>query len=160
MKGAEVYKGISSFIVVLVGLLGLLGTSGCGGGDSSISKAEYDQQLELVCNKGLSQREETLGEIAQEYKTRDRNASAKELAQEQSANVRKLMAVYRGTTEEIEGIGQPEEEEKLAEELVKAREDVVAKVEADPSAAIANAGTIFTKASNLAEKFGIASCAK
>jgi hypothetical protein len=155
-----VYRGISGFIVVLISLLGLLGVAGCGGGDSSVSKAEYEQQLELVCNKGLKDREEVLGEIAQEYSTRDRKASAKEQAEEQTANIRKLMAVYSDTTEEIADIDQPEQGEKLAQELVKAREDVTAKVEADPSGALANASTIFAKAGKIAEKFDVDSCAK
>ena len=42
-----VQKGISAIIVVLVGLLGI---AGCGS-DSSLSKSEYEQKLELVCKK-------------------------------------------------------------------------------------------------------------
>jgi len=152
-----VSKGISVFIVVVTGLLGV---AGCGGGSSSLSKAEYEQKLELVCNKGLKEREELLGEIAQEYQGRNRKASAREQAEEQAANIRKLMAVYKGTTEEIGEIGLPEQDEKTAEDLVQAREDVVAKVEADPTDALANASTIFGKASKLAEDFKVASCAK
>lgn len=150
------HKGISAVIVVVVGLLGI---TGCGG-DSSISKAEFDQQLELVCNRGLKEREELLGKIAQEYQGRDRNATQKEQAEEQLVNIRKLMAVYRGTTEEIADIGLPDQKEKAAEDLVKAREEVVAKVESDPTRALANASTIFAKASKAAETFDVTSCAR
>jgi hypothetical protein len=151
-----VHKGITAAIVVFVGLLCI---AGCGG-SSTISKAEFEQKLELVCNKGLREREELLGEIAQEYQGKSPKESAREQAEEQSANVKKVMAVYRQTTEEIDGIGLPEEKEKAAEDLVRAREDVVNKVEADPTNALANASTVFAKASKAAKSFDVASCAK
>jgi hypothetical protein len=151
-----VHKGISAIIVIAIGLLGI---GGCGG-DSSLSKAEYDQKLELVCNKGRSEREELLKEISQEYNGQNRNANAKEQAEEQAANILKLMAVYRGTTEEIDGIGLPEQSEEMAEELVKSREDAVAKVEADPGSAVANFAAIFAKPNKISEELDVASCSK
>jgi hypothetical protein len=151
-----VHKGITAAIVVFVGLLCI---AGCGGG-STISKAEFEQKLELVCNKGLREREELLGKIAQEYEKRNRKQNAKEQAEEQSANIKKLMGVYRATTEEIAEIDLPKEQEKAAEDLVKSREGVADKVEADPTKALANASTIFAKASKAAETFDVASCAR
>jgi hypothetical protein len=145
-------------LVVAGGLL--LAVSGCGSSGSSLSKAEFDQKLELACNKGLKEREELLGEIAAEYQGRNRKLSAKEQAEEQSANIKRLMAVYQGTTEEIAEIGHPDQGEKAAEELVQVREDVAKKVEADPTNAIANASALFAKASKAAESFNVASCAK
>jgi hypothetical protein len=152
-----VHKGITAAIVVFVGLLAL---AGCGGGDSSLSKSEFDQQLELVCNKGLKEREELLEELSQEYEGRNQKANQKEQAEEQKTNIRKLMAIYRGTTEEISDIGLPDQEEKAAEDLVKAREDVAKKVEADPTNALANAPTLFVKAVKAAEAFNVSSCAR
>jgi hypothetical protein len=150
MEGDEVRKGISGIIIVLIGLLAW---SGCGGGGSSLSKAEYQQQLELVCNKGLQEREEFLvksNELAAEGKVKVSKADG----------IRKLFGVYAGTTEKIAEIGLPEEEEEKAEELVQAREASVAKVEADPFSALTDSVTIFAKPRKIAEELEVASCAK
>jgi hypothetical protein len=147
-----VHKGISGIIVVLVGLLGIVG---CGG-NSSLSKAEYAQKLELVCNEGLKDREEFIAEVGRHYESRQQQPTT----EEQSENLRNLMAVYEGTTKEIADIGLPEQDEKKAEELVKAREGAVARVEADPHNALAEIAEIFAKAYRIAEEFDAGSCAR
>jgi hypothetical protein len=152
-----VQKGISAIVVVVV--IGLLGMTGCGGGDSSISKAEYEQQIEVACNKGLKEREELLKEITPEYEKQARGASQKELAEIQARNIRKLMAIYRGTTEELADVDLPEQGEKMAEELVKSREDGAAKVEADPQV-FTEFTRVFAKATKAANGLGVASCGK
>lgn len=146
------HKGISAIVVVLIGVLGI---TGCGG-DSSLSKAEYEQKLELVCNEGLKKREEFIAEVTQKYQKRAQKPNAKEQAQ----NLRNLMGVYAETTEEIADIGLPEQSEKKAEELVKAREDAVAKVKASPQSALFEFAEIFGKSYRVAEDFDAASCAK
>jgi cytochrome P450 len=151
-----VHKGISAIVFVFVGLLAI---AGCGGGDSSLSKAEYTQQSELVCNRGLKEREELLKDLTAEYEQRNKKQSSKEEAEEHARNVRKLMAVYQGTTEELADVGTPEEGEKMAEELIKAREDGTQKLESEPSA-VAEFTTIFAKATKAAEQLGVASCGK
>jgi hypothetical protein len=151
----DVHKGISALIAALIGLLCI---AGCGG-SSTISKAEYQQQTELVCNKGLKEREELLKKVSAEYYKQSGKASQKEQAEEQAENVRKLMAVYQRTTEELGDISFPEQGEKAAEELVKAREDGAAKLKANPQD-IAEFATIFAKATKSAEGLGVASCGK
>lgn len=133
---------------------------GCGGGDSSLSRQEYDKKLELVCNKGLQQREDFLREVGRKFEQRNPKANAKEKAEEQTENIKNLMAVYEGTTEEIADIGLPEKNEKKAEELVQTREAAVAKVLADPAGALANITAIFTKTNKIAEELEVASCAR
>ncbi len=149
------HKRISGVVIVLIGLLGI---TGCGDA-SSISKSDYKQQVELVCNKGLKEREELLKKVTPEYVRRSRNATAKERVEEQEQNVRKLMTVYQGTTEELVDIGLPDEGEKTAEELVKAREDGASKLKADPRL-IGEFTAIFAKASKSAEDLGVSSCGK
>ncbi len=145
------HKGISAIVVVLIGLLGI---TGCGG-DSSLSKSEYEQKLELVCNTGLKKREEFIAGVTQEYQKSGKKPNAKE----QAENLRNLMGVYQETTEEIADIGLPEPGDQKAEELVKAREDAVAKVKASPQSALFEFPKIFGKAYRLAEDFDSASCA-
>lgn len=148
------YKGTSAIVVVLIGLLGI---TGCGSGSSStLSKAEYEQKLELVCNKGLREREEFIQGVTHEYEKQQKKLTA----QGQAENLRHLMGVYQGTTKEISEIGLPEHAEKKAEELVKAREDAVAKVKADPASALSEFAELFAKSYKIAEEFDTKSCAR
>lgn len=145
-------KGITAIVVVLIGLLGI---TGCGG-DSSLSRSEYEQKLELVCNAGLKKREEFIADVTRKYQRLQRQPNAKE----QADNLRHLMAVYQSTTEEIAELGLPEQDEKKAEELVKAREDAVAKVKDDPQSALPAFEEIFADAYKAAEHFKADSCAR
>lgn len=146
-------KGISLVAVVMIGLLGI---PGCGGDSSSLSKSEYEQKLELVCNTGLRKRAEFVAELSREYHKPQQGLTP----EEQSENLRNLMTVYQGTTEEIADIGLPEQDGKKAEELVKAREDAVARIKANPRSALPKFNEIFAKAFRTAEEFGVESCAK
>lgn len=153
------HKGISAIIVVLAGVLGIVGCGGGSSSPSSVSQAEYEQQAELICNEGLKEREEVFKEVSAEYERRDRNASAKETAEEQAQNVRKLMAAYDVTTEELADVGLPEQDEKKAEELLQEREKGSAKIKADPQK-MSEFIAIFTNAAKIAHDLGVASCGK
>lgn len=142
-------------IVVLAVVGALLVGTGCGGDDSSISKQEYDQKLELICNKGLKEREELFSDVTREFEEQNKKASN----DFQAESIRKLTAVYEGTTDEIDELGVPEEGEKKAEEFVQAREDAAAKVDADPLGAREELITIFAKANKIAEDLNAQSCA-
>lgn len=144
-------------IVGLAVAAALLAVVGCGGDDSTVSKEEYDQELELICNKGLQEREELVSTINQEY---EEKRSQKATTAYQVENLRKLIAVYQGTTEEIADIGLPEgQDEQKAEEFVEAREEAAAKVDASPLGTRDNLEGVFEKANELAEGFEAKSCA-
>jgi hypothetical protein len=140
--------------LAVAGIL-LLAVSGCGGDDSSIGKQEYDQKLEVVCNQGLKEREDFLRELNKKFEARGEKAS-KEF---QTENIRKLIALYQATTEEIADIGLPEEGEKKAEELVQTREQAAAKIQADPLGSIEASPVIFKKTNEIAEDLEAKSCA-
>lgn len=135
----------------------LLAVGGCGGGDddSSISKQEYDQQIELVCNKGLQEREELVSRLGKEFEEGKQQSNTKS----QTENIQKLIAVYQDTTEEIADVGLPEGNEKKAEELVEEREKAAEKVEADPLGSLGVTSTTFEKANKVAEDLKAKSCA-
>lgn len=139
-------KGISAIVIVLIGLLG----PGCGGDSSSLSKAEYRQQVELICNKGLQDREEFL------VKSNEEAAAGRKVGRDEG--LRLYMDVYEGTTEEIADLSPPEESEKKAEELVQAREAAAVKVDKDPRSSLTQSLDIFAKAKKISEDLEVASC--
>jgi hypothetical protein len=143
-------------IIGLAVAAALLVVPGCGGDDSTVSREEFDQQLELVCNKGLQEREELVSEINQEF---EEKREQKADTAYQVENLRKLIAVYQGTTEEIANIGVPEQDGEKAEEFVQAREEAAAKVDASPLGTRDNLEGVFEKANELAEDFEARSCA-
>jgi hypothetical protein len=148
-----VRKGTRAIVIVLIGLLG---ATGCGGGGSSLSKAEYRQQVELICNRGLQAREEFLAhsnEEAEALKAKGEKISLKD-------GLRRYMGVYEGTTEEIADLDPPGESEKKAEELVQAREAVAAEAAKHPVHALFKSRTTFDKPNKVAEDLGVASCGK
>jgi hypothetical protein len=145
-----VRKGIGAIVVVLIGLFG---ATGCGGGSSSLTQAEYNQQLELVCNQGLQEREEFLINSNKEAANGEKVGKAE--------GIRRYIGVYENTTEKIAELDAPEQTEKIAEEYVQAREAAAAKAYADPISAVANSLIIFKKANEIAEDdLEVSSCAK
>ncbi|HEY3435323.1 MAG TPA: hypothetical protein VGK41_06695, partial [Solirubrobacterales bacterium] len=145
--------------IVLKAIIGLAVAAallaGCGGDDSSVSRQEYDQQLELICNKGLQEREEMLEDLGQKLQETNQQSNV----EAQKETILELIGAYQGTTEEIDDIGLPEQGEKKAEELVAAREDAAAKVEADPIGSLGVTNTTFEKANKVAEDLEAKSCA-
>jgi hypothetical protein len=142
-------------LVVLGALLiSLLAIAGCGS-DSSLSQAEYEQQLELVCNTGLRERAELVSAITREFEVqRERNSSP----QYEAENLSKLATTYEQTTEAIDDLGLPEQDPKKVEELIRTREEASAKVLADPLGARGNLEPIFEDANEVAESLGVKSC--
>jgi hypothetical protein len=147
-------KGAIGFAVVMAMLLVF---AGCGGGDdsSSVSKQEYSQELKLACNNGLKERETLVRKLQKEfYEKRAQNPTP----EYQAENLLKVMATYQETTEEIADIGLPEGEEKKAEELLRAREEAAAKVEASPLGTRDGIETIFKDANEQALAMDASSC--
>jgi len=147
-----VRKGIAG---VALAVISLLLVAGCGSDSSTISRQEYERKLEIVCNDGLQKREDAFRVITQEYEELSEDEATPQV---QNENLLKLIAVYEETTEEISEIDLPEGSEEKAEEMVQAREDATAKVEADPQSTRPKFKTIFKKSSDLAEEFGADYC--
>lgn len=130
--------------------------AGCGGDSSSLSKAEYEQQLELICNTGLRERGELVSAVNREF---EQQREGKSSPQYEAENLTKLATVYEGTTEDINELGLPEQDPEEVEEFIRAREMASAKVLADPLSARGALGPIFEEANELAKSLGVESCA-
>jgi hypothetical protein len=146
-----VRKGILGFAAVLISLVVI---SGCGG-DDSLSREEYDQQLELVCNKNLQEREEFTSQVSREFEEQ----RERELTPEyQAENIGKLAAVYQKMPEAIRELGLPEEDPEQVEELIRAQEEASARVLASPIGARDSLQAMFKEADEVAESLGVQSC--
>jgi hypothetical protein len=148
-----VRKGTLGFVILVLGLVVL---GGCGGSDdSSLSKEEFTQQLKLVCNEGLKERETLVRQLAKDYyEKRAQNPTP----QYQANNLLKVIAVYQGTTQGIADIGLPEGEEKEVEAFIAAREEAAAKVEASPIGTRDTIETIFKSPNEKAAALGAETC--
>jgi len=147
-----VFKGASLFAVLAV----VLAFAGCGGGDdSTLTKAEYTQQLKLACNEGTQARETLIAEITRQYyEEREKPPTP----QYQANNLRKLVDTYQATTKKISEIGLPEGEEKKAEAFVRAREEAAAEIEASPLGTRDNILRLFIDPEKKAEALGVGTC--
>lgn len=136
-------------------LISLFVISGCGGDDSSLSQDEFSQQLELVCNKGLQEREKLVNSVTREFEEQQN----RELTPEYEAeNITKLVTLYQETIEEIKEIGLPEEEPEEVEAFIKTQEEASARVLASPLSARDNLDVIFEDADKAAESLDAHSC--
>ncbi|HET9196970.1 MAG TPA: hypothetical protein VFN92_01780 [Solirubrobacterales bacterium] len=134
----------------------LVGLTACGSDDSSsLSKEEYTQQLKLVCNEGLKDRETLTRELAKDYYE---NRAQNPTPEYQAENLVKMIHVYQGTTQSIADIGMPEGEEKKVEEFIREREEAAAKVEASPIGTRDAIETIFKEANEQAAALGAEGC--
>lgn len=136
-------------------LIAVFVAAGCGG-DSALSQTEYNQQLELVCNKGLQERETLVNSINREVQQQQGSTLSPD---EQAENLRKLMRVYQTqTVEKIKELGLPEQEPEKVEELIEDMEEASAKVIATPRTAVEQLQAIFKEADEAADSLGVQSC--
>jgi hypothetical protein len=133
----------------------LLALAGCGGGDDQPTKQEFMAQLKQVCNKGKQARQDYVNNLTREYYEERAERATPEY---QAENLRKLMAIIQKTTGEIADIGLPEGQEKEVEDLIRAREEAAAKVEASPLGTRDNLQPILQKSQEKAEALGVGSC--
>lgn len=140
--------------IVVAVLAMLLALVGCGDGDSSLSKAEYKNEVRLVCNESEQRIEELVSQLKQEYQEREQVATAKY----QAENLLKVIDSYDETTEELADIGLPEGEEKKVEAFIQEREEAAAKVKASPLGTRDAFPVIFKGANEMAEEVGAAGC--
>jgi len=141
--------------MIVVGLMALiLSAVGCGGGDSTMTAKEFEQQLKVACKDGARESNEVYGQISTLYGEGKRKATRAF----QTENLEKMMGVYENTTEKIAEIGLPDEGEERAEALIQAREDAAAKTAADVWGTREEYGVIFKDANRLASAYGAGAC--
>lgn len=141
---------------LIAAIAAVLAFAGCGGsGDSTLSKAEFTQQLKLVCNEGQQARQTLINNISRDYYE---HHAQRPTDHYQEQNLLKLMATYQATTNKIADIGLPEGEEKKVERFIQSREEAAAKVEASPLGTRDNLLELFRGPEEEAQALGVGGC--
>jgi hypothetical protein len=147
-----VSKGISR--ALLWGALLAVAIAGCGGGDeaTSLTRAEYIKRANALCE---TKREERNDAIAAAIKGRDQRKLLPLEKREQL--VLAILPSYAEVGQMLDALGPPEGDEKEVEAIVKAIEDAVRDVKADPQAALESTRQ-FYKANKLTTEYGLTGC--
>jgi hypothetical protein len=123
--------------------------AGCGGGGSGpLTKAEFVEQGNEICEAATKERSEVTKEVAKQ----EGSGGAKE---GEEATLELLEPVQK-MTEELVDLSPPEGQEKKVEAIVGAFEAGISKVEAEPLGS--KTSSAFSKANEMAAEYGLTSC--
>jgi hypothetical protein len=136
---------------------------GSGGGEGSISKSEFIRRASEICRAadGRIQAKFAAYGRSSERRKIERAERAGELTfEEASARVAEgiLIPVMRQESEELRGLGIPEEGEGRTKALLKAFDEGIKAAEAHPQRAAHDGTEAFGKSSRLAEEYGLEGC--
>ena len=137
--------------------------TGCGGGSgndsevtaSSLSKAQYIQKANAVCEKGTKQ---IATDFAVFLKEKESVKEPTEADYVQLFNTVVAPNVER-EIDELRELGAPKGDEKEVEAILQAREESIQIAEEDPEAIIENSDKVFARASKVAAGYGLKTCA-
>jgi len=141
-------------ISALVALLGLaLVAFGCGGGDDSLTKAEFIKQGDAICKRTEDQKNKALeAAFAQQAKTGEAPDKAFQIS---LVNTVALPPVVQ-MTEELDDLGPPDEEAEAIVAAFEASTDAIT----DNPAGVLDGSNPFVEADQLAAEYGFKACSE
>lgn len=144
-----VYRG---FVVVIAITVAAALAAGCGGSDDeSLTKAEFIKQGDEIC----LQAEETKNKALEKaFAAKGNKGSEKEFQEKLVTDV--ALPPIATMTDELQELGPPDDQ---AEAVVKAYEDVVGELEAEPELAFTTEEP-FGRATKPAAKYGFKDCSE
>jgi hypothetical protein len=136
--------------IVGAAVIGALIWTGCGGGgEDSLTKAEFTRKANTVCSKWQQARD-------QRYPA----ASSKFAPLTSTTNKEKailyIMSPYEATIEDLGELPPPAGEEKKVETLVKAMEEAMARTRREPL--MTSKKAFFKKSNELVDSYGLEEC--
>lgn len=138
-------------------VIALVALVGCGsdddGGEETLTKVEFIEQGDKICEKAEKQAETEAEEFAEQNGFDLEKATDEEL---EDAVAAVLVPALDQQAEEIDALGAPEGDEEKVEAIVAALEDGTATVEDDPS--VVFEGSPLKDASQLAKDYGFEVC--
>lgn len=147
-------KQLLHLFVVSVMFAGLV--SSCGGGDATLSRAEFIKRADAICERA----DKTQAGEAAAYAKAHINAIQ---GLSRKAAVEKLVGAILGPSvlkeaNEIETLGAPDGDEGKIKAFIAAIEEGVKKAEKNPGTVEDLSGGPFNHADNLASEYGFQKC--
>ncbi|HEY5942592.1 MAG TPA: hypothetical protein VIT89_07025 [Solirubrobacterales bacterium] len=152
-------KALLAAVAALVALSVLI--AGCGGGDETtdetvtLTKAEFIEQGDAICQKGNDRSEKEAEEFAEENDF-DLEKASNEQLEEAVSEV--LVSNLNQQAEELDALGAPEGDEEQVEEIIVSLEDAAGEIEDDPGVVFEGEGEVLGKPSQLATDYGFEVC--
>jgi len=143
-------------IAVLGVVAALAVVAGCGGDsdDDSLTKAEYTQQANAICQQGEDEKNKEIQAAVNDPKAISGQGQEGEL----ELLTEFALPPIATMTEELSDLGGPSGEEEKAEALVEAFEEEIEKIEANPKSVISGSGGEFAEANKLAGELDLKAC--
>jgi hypothetical protein len=139
---------------VLIGALAIAAVAtGCGGGTTSLTKAEFTKQADAICLEAEETKDAAI--LAYEKKHSKLDKSVEE---ELVTDV--ALPPIQAMTDELGGLGAPSDEESKTDAIVESFEGAIEKIEEDPSSVLTAPTSPFAEADKLAGQYGMKSCAE
>jgi hypothetical protein len=149
-------KPISIFpaLVLAVALL----AAGCGGGESTISKAELIKQGDVICEQADESQAGELAAYEQQHAKDLSSASTAAVEEQLIAGV--ILPSVLTEAEELEALGAPSGEEAKVQAIIAGIEEAAKKAEKAPASIEEGSKSPFNEASKLAREYGFKACAE
>jgi len=150
-----VSKGAFLALVGMVAALALA-AAGCGsGGDSTttVTKAQFVKQVNALCLEREKERSEAVQNIVKSLKPGAQLSDARQTKMVTAI----IVPNYEKMIANVKSLDAPEGDQAEVEKILKAMEEALKKVEADPRQAVFSV-VMFEEANGLATKYGLKSC--
>jgi hypothetical protein len=135
-------------------LLGVVFGTGCGSSDdATLTKAEFVQQGDAICQKAQTEKQESL---TAEFAKKTKSGTTFSKAEEQELITDLALPPIQRMTEELSDLDAPEGKEPEA--FIAALEKAVQEVEDDPAAALTKSEEIFAESDKRAKALGFKVC--
>lgn len=141
-----------SFIAIVAALA--LAGAGCGGGSSSLTKAEFTKQAEKICEDAKA-REITA------FTTSAAKSQQKKLSGEAASKfiVEGTLQPVEAMADEIGELGTPSGDRGQVAKIIEAFESTADEARQDPAAALKATG-VYRKADQVAARYGLTACSE
>lgn len=153
-------------ILLLVGVMALAAfAAGCGSSDDStdtdeavaLTKVEFIEQGDVICEKGNEQLENEADEFAEDN---DIDTSNPTEEQQEDVIVSVVGPALQSQADELAALGAPEGEEDDVAAIVEALEAGAQELEDDPGSLLKSGAEPLGEASKLASEFGFKTCGR